>query len=366
MNDLARHAVAVAQAHQAAFKTDQALVDRIELLDEAFDTVVVERERLHVGDDFFAQLFVSLLLLARALFARDLLLKLLVLLLAQLLVGAGDLVKGLEYLRFQFGFHCGKRHGVFKLVVVLAAFAFSSWRAGDGDGCCDLHLTANGRRRFGFGPLVGRFEIDDVAQQDLGVVQFVAPDDDGLEGEGAFAQARNHSLAAGFNALGDGDFAFAREQFDGAHFAQVHAHGVVGALGRFGLGFGFDERVLRGDKRPALFFVRGVFGAFLFFFAFVGLDDVDAHVGEHRHDVFDLLRGHFLGRQHGVQLVEGDVAPGLGRFEQLFDRLIGEIEQWTVAIRGFARGRGLIFALLRCLLCACHRYPSKSTKGFYL
>src|SRR5882672_10061807 len=44
------------------------------------------------------------------------------------------------------------------------------------------------RRRggLGLGTFVGGFQVDDVAQQDLGVLELVAPDDDGLEGEGAF------------------------------------------------------------------------------------------------------------------------------------------------------------------------------------
>ncbi len=85
--DLARHAVAVGEAHETALEADEAAVDRVELLDEALDARVVEREALHVGDDLLAQLVVGLLLLARALLARDLLLELLVLLLAELLVG---------------------------------------------------------------------------------------------------------------------------------------------------------------------------------------------------------------------------------------------------------------------------------------
>ena len=40
----------------------------------------------------------------------------------------------------------------------------------------------------------------------------------------------------------------------------------------------------------------------------LGLDDVDAHLGQHRHRVLDLLGGHLVGRQGGVQLVIGDVA----------------------------------------------------------
>ena len=101
--------------------------------------------------------------------------------------------------------------------------------------------TDRRRHRLGVGAGIGRFEIDDVAQEDLALVELVAPDDDGLEGERALAQARDHGLAAGLDALGDGDLALAREQLHRAHLAQIHAHRVVGALGRLlGLGLGRD------------------------------------------------------------------------------------------------------------------------------
>src|SRR5262245_50966727 len=87
-----------------------------------------------------------------------------------------------------------------------------------------LHLL-----RVGAG--IGRLEIDDVAEEDFSFVELVAPDDDGLEGKRAFAQARDHRLAAGLDALGNRDFALARQQLDRAHLAQIHTHGIVGALG---------------------------------------------------------------------------------------------------------------------------------------
>ena len=62
--------------------------------------------------------------------------------------------------------------------------------------------------------------------------ELVTPDDDGLEGQRAFAQARDHRLAAGLDALGDRDFALAGQKLDRAHLAQVHAHRVVRAVGR--------------------------------------------------------------------------------------------------------------------------------------
>ena len=75
-----------------------------------------------------------------------------------------------------------------------------------------------------------RVKIEDFAQLHRAVVEGVRPFDDRVEGDRAFAQAPDHDVAAGLDALGDGDFAFAAEQFDRAHLAQVHAHRVVGAV----------------------------------------------------------------------------------------------------------------------------------------
>ena len=47
---LALDAVALGEAQQPAFELHQALVDVVELLDEALDARGVERQRLHVGD----------------------------------------------------------------------------------------------------------------------------------------------------------------------------------------------------------------------------------------------------------------------------------------------------------------------------
>ena len=62
----------------------------------------------------------------------------------------------------------------------------------------------------------------------------------------------------------------------------------------------------------------------------VRFHDVDAHVGEHRHRVFDLLGGDLLGGEHGIQLVDGDVAALLRLLDHLLDGGVGEVEQRTV------------------------------------
>src|SRR5262249_2451145 len=109
-------------------------------------------------------------------------------------------------------------------------------------------------------------------------VELVAPNDDGLEGERALAQAGDHRFAAGLDALGDGDLALARQKLHRAHFAQIHAHRIVRALGRLpGLGLGRDL-LLDLDQFAAL--APGLFVGLLSLFALslfarlLGLDDV--------------------------------------------------------------------------------------------
>ena len=118
-----------------------------------------------------------------------------------------------------------------------------------------------------------------------------------------------------------------REQLHRAHFAQVHAHRVVGAVVGAFLG-GLDDRLLLAHGDLAALLLGGVV---------LGLDHIDAHFREHGEGVFDGLGGDFLGRQHLVQLVHGDVAAGLGLLDELLDPGVGQIEQRSVADRRFRR-----------------------------
>ena len=123
------------------------------------------------------------------------------------------------------------------------------------------------RRHIDFGGVlavgtrIGRFEVDDVAQQNLAVVQFVAPDDDRLKCQGALAEPGDHRLAASLDALGDGDFALARQEFNRAHFAQIHSDRIIGAIGGFGRPCRQRFRLHGLDQVAALhlFFVLGGF-----------------------------------------------------------------------------------------------------------
>ena len=185
-------------------------------------------------------------------------------------------------------------------------------------------------RVLAVGAGISRFEIDDIAQQNFAFVHFVTPYDDRLKREGAFAKSGDHRLAASLDALGDGDFALARQEFDRAHFAQIHPDRIVGAIGGFGRTCGDLLRLHGLDQVAALrfFFLGGFLGRCVV--VFLVLDDIDAHLAQHRQNIFDLLGIDFLGRKHGIQFRVGNKAPLLGELDHPLDGGIGEIEQGAV------------------------------------
>ncbi len=151
----------------------------------------------------------------------------------------------------------------------------------------------------------------------------------------------DHRLATGLDALGNGDLALARQQLDAAHLAQIHAHGVVGAVGRLFL-LGGGECLLAGLDE----FGGNLLDLLLRLFLF---HHVDAHFRQHRHRVLDLVRRNLVGRHDGVQLVDGDVAALLGGLDHLLDGILVQVEKGLVAcplrridgqrfLRGWLRG----------------------------
>ena len=128
------------------------------------------------------------------LLASHLHLDLLILQLAQLLVRGGNVVEGLEHLRLELGLHGGERDSILVLILVVelavnAAFAAILGADGGISGGRRWRRHVDDRdhgrwRRLGLRPFVGRPQVDDLSQQDLGVHQLIAPNDDRLEGRG--------------------------------------------------------------------------------------------------------------------------------------------------------------------------------------
>src|SRR5665213_2804272 len=206
---------------------------------------------------------------------------------------------------------------------------------------------------------IGRFKVDDVAQKYLPLVELIAPDNDGLEGKWALAEPSDHGLAASLDALGDGDLALAGKKFRRAHFAHVHADGVVGALGEF-LRLGLGRELGLDLDQLAFTLLLLVFGllarALIFGLGFLGLDHVDAHLTEHPQDVLDLLGLNLLRRQQRGDLVVGDIAALLGAADQLLDRRVGKVEQGGLEILILQH----LFLLRRHLDLACHESPQST------
>src|SRR6266568_1130963 len=82
----------------------------------------------------------------------------------------------------------------------------------------------------------------------------------------------------------------------------------------------------------------------------LGLDDVDAHLVEHRQRVLDLLGVDLLGRHHRVELLIGDIAALLGALDHLADGGIRKVEQRAVRGLGGFLLRRLVLGLLRLRL----------------
>ncbi len=250
---LTRNLVALGQPQQAAFQHHQLLVVAVEAFHQAFDAVVVEMHRFHQPHHLMLQLGVGLVLLGIGIGMHQGGLQALFLGLLQLLVMLGDGVKGFQHLRLELRFHGGERQvGLVVLVHFLgpgnhAIGQHGAWRHGHGSrlGAVALHHDALDRaarlRRLGLGRglelglhlrlhrgrcsgfLVfflqrrirpgtaahGGFQIHHIAQQQAAFHQFVAPMHNRLDGQRAFADRADHLLAAGLDALGDGDFALA-------------------------------------------------------------------------------------------------------------------------------------------------------------
>ena len=373
---LARHAVALGEAQHLAAERGQAAVVAVELVDEIFDLAGVELDALDLGGELFAELGVFLffrrgIILADAHRGQAGLLEL-----GEFLVERGDAGELLERHRLELFLHLGERKGVILFLFLGrargAALVELVLVVGDGFLFLGLFLFLDGRAgilladlvvgilaAFGVGgvDLLGgralrqhRLEIEDLAQLHDAVVEVVRPVDDRVEGDRAFAQAPDHRVAAGLDALGDGDLALAAEQFDRAHLAQVHADRIVGAVDRFLL----DRR---GGARAAVVERIDLVLGFLFGSSSSSSPastastmlipiSLSAEVMSSIWSESNLARGQGL-----VELVIGDDAALLGARNQFLDRNVVEVDQGRIAAVGFGFSR-VVFRHKLDLLCA--------------
>src|SRR6516225_11522887 len=124
--------------------------------------------------------------------------------------------------------------------------------------------------------------------------------------------------------------ALARKQFHRAHFAQIHADGVVDAPGEFfRRGFGRRRGLLDLAQLAAL--ALGLLARTLIFrLSLLGLDHVDTHLAELRQDVLDLFGLDLFRGQQLIDLDVSDIAALVGAADQLLDGGVREIEQRAV------------------------------------
>ena len=328
---------AFGKTQELAFENIEALGELLELHDQFLDAVVVQPHLLDAGDEFLAQLLVALLRPRVHLFAGRHGVETLRLHLAQLLVGAFDLLKRREHFRLEFFLQRRQRQA--RALAFLAVVHFLGRRRLGNltvTGCLDAGDLCLGRRAGA----LRRLEVDDVAQQHAAGFQRVVPGDDGAEGERALAQAVDHHVAAGFDAFGDSDLAFARQQFHRAHFAQVHADGIVGAAEALLV------HIAGGLTLLAFLLLLLGLGCGLAFLVLLVLDDLDAHFVEVGHHVLDLFGG-LVGREDGVQLIEGDVATFLALRDEPLCGGRGDIEQRGISVL-LGRRRLCSRRLFRC------------------
>src|SRR5581483_5652673 len=136
--------------------------------------------------------------------------------------------------------------------------------------------------------------LDDLAHADLVLGQFLAQIQHVGERERARQYFVDDPLFAVFDLLGDFDFAFAAEERDRAHLAQIHAHRIAGLA----------------DEIPV--HVAVDFLLFLFL-----LGKIFARAAEDRHHVVDLVRRDHFRRQHVVHVVVSEIALLLAQIDEL-------------------------------------------------
>ena len=348
----------IGQLHHRAVNRHDALVDAIELVNQRLDPVVVQVKTVHQNHNFGPQVLIAPFVCRaeRPVFVQGRG-NPAVLHFSKVFVIRSNPVQRFQNTWLQRGFHCRQRHVgliIFVVIVVVIAdrvavgvqlgagvfgFARGSRRSTGGrhDGFIHLAFFAHLARERGF-------KVDHITQQNVFGQKFLAPDGDRLECQRAFTKTCDHCVAARFDPLRNRDFAFTAQQFDRSHFAQIHTNRVIGAIQLFGrAGRQRNVTAFRGINKLGRAFV------FLFFGFFVVFSNLNAHFGQHRHNVFDLVRRHLIRRQDFVQLIVSDVATFPGFCDHLLDRGLAHIER-RVVIPIFCLGVIVIFGCHLMLL----------------
>src|SRR4029079_6935992 len=124
----------------------------------------------------------------------------------------------------------------------------------------------------------------------------------------------NNAFFAFFDFLGNLDLALSTEKGDGPHLAQVHAHWVARLADDIAVAIEFNFFFL-------LFFLHEILAGTAQGHPLIGIDDLDVHLAENRHNIVDLVgRDHFRW-QHVVDIVIGQIAFFLPEIDELFDLL---------------------------------------------
>ncbi len=145
--------------------------------------------------------------------------------------------------------------------------------------------------------------LDHVLELHAAFLEVLADAHEFLDGHGNLDQGVHDFHLAGFDLLGDVDFAVTVQQADRAHLAQVHAHGIIAAhgivravlvLGQLQLFLVLDFlAVILGDLDAASQLL---------------VHDINVELIENDNDFVDLLRSVDFGRQGLVEFIEGQKA----------------------------------------------------------
>jgi len=132
---------------------------------------------------------------------------------------------------------------------------------------------------------------------------------------GRYRESFENANLSALNALGNFNFAFAGEQGNGAHLAQIHADGVVGLFQRAG-----------GEIKLNIIRLLGV-GIELFFRGELGVfQDVDSLRADHAKQVVKIVGRVDVIRQEVIHLVIGEKPLFLAGIDQLLNIFVFIVE----------------------------------------